>query len=288
MKLLIVPKNLELDRFISKGYNSFLFGLDKFSNNMINSIDMDKIEELKNKYANINIFISINKNLFNDEINDITKILIKLNKINISGVLFYDLGIINICKKNNLSIPLIWNQTYMVTNYNTCNYYNNMGCNGAVLASEITLDEVIEICSKTNLNLFVNLFGYPVMAHSNRKLLSNYFTYINKEKNKSQYMISEPLKNEKYIVKEDNTGTSFYNGVLLNASKPLVELRDIINYGIVTEDVDSNIFNTIIDSYQTIINKKETSSTFSDLSKLIGDYTGFFYKKTIYKVKKNG
>ena len=286
MGLLIEPKDTNLDRFISLGYTSFLIGLKGLCNNIDNAITVDEILSLREKYKDIKLFIVMNKNIFNNELGLVEESLIKLNN-KIDGLLFYDLSILRLTKKNNLNIPLVWNQTYMVTNYNTCNYYKEMGCEYALLASEITLDEIKEIRSKTDIKLMVNIFGYPVMSHSNRKLISNYFNFINKEKLKNKYEITEVNKDTPYIVKEDNTGTSFIYGNLLNGTSALIELKDLdISYFIAREDVEEELFYKVLDNFNSIINNKYKDNIVEEMNKLIGEYTGFFYKKSIYKVKK--
>lgn len=286
MKLLIEPKDTNLDRFISLGYDSFLIGIKDLSNNIDNAIPVDEILELRDKYKDIKLFIVMNKNIFNNELGIVLEVLEKLNN-KIDGLLFYDLSILRLVKKNNLNIPLVWNQTYMVTNYNTCNYYKEMGCEYALLASEITIDEIKEIREKSNIKLMLNIFGYPVMSHSNRKLISNYFNFINKEKEKNKYTITEVNKDTPYIVKEDKTGTSFLYGNLLNGTSALIELKDLdIDYVIAREDVDSDLFYKVLDNFNSIINNNYKDDIVDEMNKLIGEYTGFFYKKSIYKVKK--
>ncbi len=286
MKLLIEPKDINLDRFISLGYNSFLIGLKGLSNNVDNAISVDEILALRNKYKDIRLFIIMNKNIFNNELGLVEEVLNKLNN-KIDGLLFYDLSILRLVKKNNLNIPLVWNQTYMVTNYNTCNYYKEMGCEYALLATEITVEEIKEIRKKSNIKLMLNIFGYPVMSHSNRKLISNYFNFINKEKDKNKYTITEVNKDIPYIVKEDKTGTSFIYGNLLNGTSALIDLKDLdIDYVIAREDVDSDLFYKVLDNFNKIINNNYDDSIKEEMNKIIGEYTGFFYKKSIYKVKK--
>ena len=175
----------------------------------------------------------------------------------------------------------------MVTNYNTCNYYKEMGCEYALLAGEITVEEIKEIREKSNIKLMLNIFGYPVMSHSNRKLISNYFNFINKEKEHNKYTITEVNKDTPYIVKEDKTGTSFIYGNLLNGTSALIDLKDLdIDYVIAREDVDSDLFYKVLDNFNSIINNNYKDNIVEEMNKLIGPYTGFFYKKSIYKVKK--
>ena len=59
MKLLIEPKDTNLDRFISLGYDSFLIGLKDLSNNVDNAISVDEILKLRDKYKDIKLFIII-------------------------------------------------------------------------------------------------------------------------------------------------------------------------------------------------------------------------------------
>ena len=92
----------------------------------------------------------------------------------------------------------------MVTNYNTCNYYYAEGCKYAYLSNEITLDEMLEICDKSKIKTLAMVFGHSTIAHSKRKLLSNYFEYINKNKEKNCYDITETINNNKYIVEEND------------------------------------------------------------------------------------
>ena len=286
MKLLIEPKDTNLDRFISLGYDSFLIGLKDLSNNVDNAISVDEILKLRDKYKDIKLFIIMNKNIFNNELSLVEEVLNKLNN-KIDGLLFYDLSILRLVNKNNLNIPLVWNQTYMVTNYNTCNYYKEMGCEYALLAGEITVEEIKEIREKSNIKLMLNIFGYPVMSHSNRKLISNYFNFINKEKEHNKYTITEVNKDTPYIVKEDKTGTSFIYGNLLNGTSALIDLKDLdIDYVIAREDVDSDLFYKVLDNFNSIINNNYKDNIVEEMNKLIGPYTGFFYKKSIYKVKK--
>ena len=82
----------------------------------------EEIKDITNKYSNLDIFVKIDKNIFNSEINDLKEILTYLSKLNIKGIFFYDLALLQIKKELNLDIDLVWSQTHMVTNYKTCNY----------------------------------------------------------------------------------------------------------------------------------------------------------------------
>lgn len=266
--------------------NSFIIGLKDFSINY-QEYTIDEIRKLKEDYPNIEIFISINKNIFNSDLVLLEKILNELSSLNIQGVLFYDLSVLSIVNKNKLNIPLVWAAEHMTTNYNTCNYYSEKGVDFVLLSSEITKEEIEEIKERTNIKLISYFFGYPDVSFSKRKLLTNYFLYNNLDKEKDWYMISSDDDN-KYLIKESKLGTRILYGKVMNGIKPFYELRDIVNYGILNEELmDHDIFIKALKVFKELnenkIDVEKANNIIIDL--VNSDDTVFYYKKTIYKVK---
>ena len=266
--------------------NSFIIGLKDFSINY-QEYTKEEIKKLKEDYPNIELFVSINKNIFNSDLKALEDNLDYLDKLDIAGILFYDLSILSIVNKKKLSLPLVWSQEHMTTNYNTCNYYYNKGCKYVNLSSEITVSEIKEIKEKTKIKLISYFFGYPDVSFSKRKLLTNYFLYNNKEKNKDWYTISSDDDN-KYFIKENNLGTRILYGKVMNGIKPFYELMDTVDYGILNEELmDHNVFIKGLSIFSKLNNHEisldEANKEIIDLVQ--SEDTVFYYKKTIYKVK---
>ena len=284
MKLILIPEELSnLETYIDYGCQGIIVGLKKYSTNYEVELDVNQIKLLKEKYPNIEIFVSINKNLFNDELKEVEENLIALDRLNIKGILFYDLSLIYLKNKNNLNIDLVWNQTHMVTNYKTCQYYNDLGVNYAFLSTEITLDEINEIKNKTNMKLFAFGYGYPVMAHTRRSLLTNYFYNRNKKYEGNICHIYD--QNNKFILKEDKTGTTFLNNEIVNGSCLLTDSQVdyiVFNNYLINEKKSLELV-SLINEYQNNNNER----VIGEIEELIGDNTNFFFKKTIFMVKKN-
>lgn len=270
-----------------KDFDGILIGLKNFSVGYEVEMDIEELKELKENNPDKELFVVFNKNIMNEELEEVTTLLKELEKLNIEGVLFYDLAVLHIKQKQNLNLNLVWNQTHMVTNYNTCNYYYNEGCKYAYLSQEITLEEMLEIIDKSNIKTLIKVFGHSVMAHSKRKLLSNYFKHINKEKEKDVYNISETHLKKEYVVKEDNIGTTIFDGALVNGIRPTFSLVDKADY-LILEEQDEG-FEKVIEIYQKALkNEISEEAAVSILEELYPDSTeGFFYTKTIYRVKKN-
>ena len=286
MELLVSTNTKELSKYL-KFTNSFIIGVKNFSVNYF-ELDILEIEKLLNEYHNINLFVAINKNIFNEDIKDLESILIKLSKLNIKGILFYDISILSIVKRLNLNIDLVYHQTHLVTNYNIVNFYKDLGCKYAYLSTEITEDEMNEISDKSNTNLMALFIGRIIISHSKRKLVSNYYLNRKKEDYKLNNIINQVNEDTKYYIKEDKLGTNILTYDILNGTKSFIKLKDKLKYGILDNNlIDDSIFLKVLNLYYDYLNNKINDNKFiNDVSKLIGNYDGFFYTKTIYKVKK--
>ena len=289
VELVVIPNSVdEISFYQEEGSKYFILGLENYCINYP-SVSLEKIKELSSKYS---FFISINKNIFNSELSDLKEKLLELSHLSIMGILFYDLGVLNIVRENNIQVDLVWHQTHMVTNYNTCNFYYEKGVKFGFLANEITLEEILEIKKRTNMKLMVECFGYPIMSHSRRMLLTNYFKSIGKKKEDRVYHL-ENMK-EDYLLKESSDGASILYGKLINGVKPLFDLvENGIDYVVLDmQEVDKSIGKEALSTYSNVIRnyasitEKEKDSIINRMNNLIGDSTNFFYKKTIYKVKK--
>lgn len=265
---------------------SFLFGLKGLST-YENEITLEEVKNLKDK----ELFLAIDKNIFDSDLEYLENSLKIIDNFNIKGILFYDLAVLNIAKKYNIKTPLIWNQNFLVANYKTCNFYQKEGVKGAVISSEITIEEIEEIAKNTKLDLFVNIFGYSLMAISKRNLITNYFKYLGLENNKQiNYMIQ---KDEKYPVIESKIGTKFYTKDILNGIKYINRLKKSnIKYIILDDNlIEENIFKEIAEIYEETVKKDFTDKQLLEkenkIKKLLSNTnTLFLDKKTIYKVKR--
>lgn len=250
---------------------------------------LEEIEKIASNNLDKDIFVSLNRNFFNADISYLKDILLRLENSKVKGILFYDLAILQLKKELNLKIPLVWNQTHMVNNYKTCDYYFSRGVEYALLGKEITLDEVVEIIKKSSIKCMVEVVGCASVAFSKRKLLTNYYTDLGKEV-KNELNILERVSNDNYIVKEEKSGTGFYKEKITNGTGIIKYLYNAgCEYIIMRDDLEKeeDFYELLKDTKQYILEKCSLDSYVSKYKKL-GDYTNFFFNKTIYKVKKNG
>lgn len=282
MTLTVVSNISNIEEYKKIGADAFIFGLKNYCSGYYNALTLEEIAKLRQDYDG-ELFIAINKNIFNDELKSVEEALVFLDKIRVDGILFYDLAILSIKRRLNLSIPLVWNQTHMVTNYNSCNYYYDKGVEYGVLASEITLSEVNELKEKTKMKLFLNVLGYQVMSYSRRNLVDNFFKSIGKEREKESYIIKN--NGEDYIIKQEDNGACLFSHKLLNGSVVIPNTN--VDYVILNDmDVLHSTFVKCLILFRKLIDTKDEKYV-KEIDSLIGEDRGFFFKKTIYKVKKN-
>lgn len=282
MKLLIEvseKNNLYLDDI-----DGIILALDNYSVESIVSFSVDEIKEIKNS-TDKEIFVKINKNLMNDDIDNIKDILIELDKIGINGVFFYDLAILELKRELDLKLDLVWNQTHMVNNYKTCDYYYSKGVKYALLGKEITLDEIIEIINKSKITSMVEVVSKPSVAFSKRKLITNYYKDLGKDK-KDELIVTEKVTNSNYHLVEDSSGTSFYLDIITNGTIVIKELFENNCEYIIMREFGIDNFSELVSDTKNYISNGCTDDNYINKYKKLGDSTNFFFKKTIYKVKK--
>lgn len=284
MKVLVEVANKDISKYVNS-CDALLLGLENFS--VLNSVtfSLDEIRKIINDYPKIQIFVKMDKNIFNGEIDELRHVLLELNQMSVCGVFFYDLSILQLKQELSLSFDLVWAQTHMVTNYRTCDYYYSQGVNYALLSKEITLDEIIDISKKSSIHTIVEVVSLPSVGYSRRKLVHNYYDDLN-ENGSSILSVLEKITNKNYIVKEEREGTGFLLDEVLNGTSVISSLYDAnVDYILFREEGISSFLELIHDT------KKYIAGDCSDFSyvekyKKLGDSTGFFFKKTIYRVKK--
>ena len=276
MEILIKPVK-DIEEY--KNADGFVLPLVDFSVDYRNYYTIEEISDIKQKTKK-KIFVVINKMIENKEIDKLKNNLKRLELLDISGIFFYDLALLKLKQELDLKIDLVWNNTHMVTNYYTCNYYYDKGCKYSYLSNEVTLDEILEINSKTKAKLIFMLLGYPVVAYSKRKLVSN-------SGFKDEIKVKEPVSSQEYLVIEDKFGTTFkYNKVRNNASVLEQLIDNNLDYiYLIEDDIEHDKFIRGLDLTSDYINNRSKDYV-KNMRELFGGDTGFLYRKTIYRVKK--
>ena len=283
MKLLVEPMNKENLKFNCDG---LILAIKDYAVESNTYFTLEEIKNISDSFSG-EIFVKLNKNLMNDDIPFVKDILVQLDKMNITGVFFYDLAVLELKRELNLNIDLVWNQTHMVNNYKTCNYYYSKGVKYALLGKEITLDEILEIIDLSDINIMVEVVSKPSVAFSKRKLVSNYYKDMGIDRSK-EIIVNEKVSNLNFDIKEDSNGTVFFLDLITNGTGIIRDLYDNGCSYIIMREYGIDNFRELVNDTMEYIKDSCSDLSYVLKYKKLGDSTNFFFKKTIYRVKKNG
>ncbi len=276
MKILVHPSSVEnIYDLENKNIDGIIIGLKNYSIFQSVKLDIDSIKSFKSKHK---VYVSINKLIHNNELDDLKNNLIELSKLDIAGVFYEDVSVFKMNRDLNLNLKLIWSSMHLPCNYYTCNYWNKKGVSGALLSTELMLSDYIDIKKNTDMDIYVYAYGHIPIFESNRLLLTNFFNYKNKVKEGNIYNLYEKERDKYFKIYEEKDCT-FITEDVLNSINVFHELKKnkvdyIILNGLMRNDSD---FNNIIDEYLEaqggyVFDKKEL-------------FTGFLFKESIYRVK---
>ena len=199
-----------------------------------------------------------------------------LKELNVDKILFYDLSILSIADKLNITNKLVIYNEHSNASINSHKFYQSYGVDESLITSDITLEEINEIKKQTGIKLIVPVYGHIPIMYSRRYLLTNYFNHIKKQKTSPYYYFKQ--NEDKYIIKEEPYGTGIYSGKIINLDEEYKKYQNTFDYIILYSNfIDASIYDNTIKHYLNI----------NDLDKFDNSYKGFAYTKTTYKVKKD-
>lgn len=272
--ILVIPKSIKnLKELLNKDIYGFIIPIKDYSIGYSFYLNIEEVESLLKEIDDKKIIISINKIMHNSDLLELDNIINRIKDLNIDKILYYDNSIYNIAKKYDLIDKLVIYHDHLNTSILSHEFYHDLGINGSYISNDITMDEINDIKDKTNMTLYMTVYGYLPIFLSRRYLLTNYLEYINKEKNDDIYYLKDD-KDEYYPIYEEEYGTTIYTKKIVTLLNKIDVLK--IDYLVLNSfNIEEDIFNDMLDKF---INNEHIE----------GEYLGFLEEETIYKVKGNG
>lgn len=284
MKLLIMPKSINQIESLIEDIDGVIVGIKDLSINQPAYFTLDEIKKINEIIKNNGkeIFVSLNKNMFNKDLEILEYTLLQLDNLKLNGILYYDIAIVNFKKNLKLVTPLVWNQEHLTTNYLTSNFWYEYGAKYTMLSSEITIDEINEIKENAKAKIMVPIFGYLPMFVSRRHLVKNYLdTFKIKDDSSINYIEKE---NKTYAIIDSDDGTIAYSNKCLNGINETLKLNS--DYIVLNSfNINNATFRRVVSMYN-IVNESNVQEFKEEIDKMLDTDTGFLYKETVYEVKK--
>lgn len=295
-KFLAIPNNMiQLKGLLKTTIGGVILGVQGFS--VFNQLALAKASlkdvVLQLKTNNKVVFVLLNKVIYNQDIPLLKEYLLFLEELNLNGILYEDVAILNLSQKLGLKTPLGWMSEHLATTKDTCNYWGQQGVKYIGLANELTLDEVLKIRKGTTMPLMLRAFGYLPMAQSSRNLVTNYFEAIKSKGNDSFYYLYEGNSKKNYPIYEGETGTCLFSANLLNSILVLPTLVSAnIDYLIldgwgIKDDVFERVCTIYEEALNNLVNSESLQALAATVHSLCKNKTdqGFLFKETVYRVK---
>lgn len=243
-ELLVTPQSVEhVEALLAAGADAFVLGEQQFGLRLAGEFNVAQVEEATAiiHEAGKKVYVAVNAIFHNDRLEALEAYLKEMQRIGVDALLFGDPAVVMAVRELEITIPLHWSPETIATNWFQVNYWGERGSKRAVVARELSLDEVLEIKENTEHEIEVQVHGMTCMFQSKRSLLGNYFLYRdevmeieNRKENKHMFLHDKERKN-KYPIYEDLNGTHIFSP---NDMCVIDELTDLFEAGIDSLKID--------------------------------------------------
>ncbi|OCS94633.1 peptidase U32 family protein [Caryophanon latum] len=306
-ELLVTPQSVEhVKALIEAGADAFVIGEQQFGLRLAGDFTVDEVREATALIhaAGKKVYVAVNAIFHNDRLDALDVYLQHMQQIGVDALLFGDPAVVVAVRELGITIPLHWSPETIATNWFQANYWGERGATRAVLARELSLDEVIECKENAKVEIEVQVHGMTCMFQSKRSLLGNYFLFRdevmeveNRKQNRNMFLHDKERKN-KYPIYEDVNGTHIFSPNDICIIDELGELFeagiDSLKFDAVLQDFDytvkvTNLYRQAIDAYFD-----EGEDAYEDIKDdLLAQIeaiqpalrpldTGFIFKETVY------
>ena len=234
IKIITTVESIEqAKKLLEAGVDELYFGQDEFGLRLPSSFDredQEKLTKLAHEYGKT-VSVAVNAILHNEDIEKLPEYLKFLKSIGVDSLTVGDPGAIHIMRKNDLFIPFRYDAQVMTTNSRQINFWKDRGAIEAVVARELTKEEIREISKNAKLPIEILVYGATCIQQSRRPLLQNYFNYIkryDKYGKERGFFISDPNDDSThYSIYQDINGTHTFANNDINMSLHLSELVEM-------------------------------------------------------------
>ena len=187
------------------------------------------------KKAGARMYVTVNTLPRDRELDALPEYLQHLNHIRADGLIVADLGVLSLARRHAPHCEIHMSTQTSIVNAEAAKMYHELGASRAVLARELSLEEIREMRARIprELELEVFVHGSMCMAYSGRCMLSAYLA--GRDANRGacaqpcrwQYRVVEEYRPGEYLpVEEDAQGTYIFNSKDMNLLPRLKEIID--------------------------------------------------------------
>ena len=177
-ELLVTPQSVaHVQDLLKAGADAFVIGEQKFGLRLAGEFNVAQVEEATKiiHEAGKKVYVAVNAIFHNDRLDELDSYLKEMQRIGVDALIFGDPAVVMAVRELGITIPLHWNPETIATNWFQVNYWGERGSKRAVLARELSLDEVLEIKENAKAEIEVQVHGMTCMFQSKRSLIRELF-----------------------------------------------------------------------------------------------------------------
>ncbi|MBU3572352.1 U32 family peptidase [Priestia aryabhattai] len=305
-ELLVTPTAVsEIESLLKVGATAIMVGEQRYGLRLAGEFKREDIVEAVNiaHQHNGKVYVAMNGLFHNDKIAELNEYILFLKEASVDAIVFGDPAVLMAVRETAPEMKMHWSTETTGTNWYSCNYWSRKGAKRAVLARELSMDSIIDIKEKAEVEIEVQVHGMTCMFQSKRSLLGNYFEYqgkvmeIENRKVEKDMFLLDNERNNKYPIFEDENGTHIMSP---NDMCIIDELSEMIDAEIDVFKIDGVLKSPqyileVTKKYRQAIDlcvddREEYENVKDDLLEEIESLqpinrpldTGFFFKETVY------
>lgn len=305
-ELLVTPTAVsEIESLLQAGATAIMVGEQRYGLRLAGEFKRDDIVEAVNiaHQHDAKVYVAMNGLFHNDKIAELNEYILFLKEASVDAIVFGDPAVLMAVRETAPEMKMHWSTETTGTNWYSCNYWGRKGAKRAVLARELSMDSIIDIKEKAEVEIEVQVHGMTCMFQSKRSLLGNYFEYqgkvmeIENRKVEKDMFLLDNERNNKYPIFEDENGTHIMSP---NDMCIIDELSEMIDAEVDVFKIDGVLKSPqyileVTKKYRQAIDlcvddREEYENVKDDLLEEIESLqpinrpldTGFFFKETVY------
>ena len=181
------------------------FGMRAFAGNFDRE-EMARAVELAHGKG-VRVHVTCNTLARNNEVSKLPEYLEYLDSIGVDAVIAAGVDVLSLAKRHAPHLEVHMSTQTGITNYEMARVWHDLGASRVILARELSLDEVADICAKSPRDIEVEAFVHGAMcvSWSGRCLLSNYMT----GRDAARGACAQPCRYQYALMEEKRPGEYF-------------------------------------------------------------------------------
>lgn len=189
------------------------------------NFDNDELIEAV-KYAklrNINIFVTVNTSIKETEVEELISYTDFLYKIGVDAIILSDIGVAEVLRKRYPNMELHASTQISAHSLNDVLELKKVGFNRVVLARELSIEEIKEICDNVDIDIEVFIHGAICISYSGQCLMSSMLG----DRSGNRGRCAQPCRQSYKLINKTTGKIIDVNGNYLLSPKDLCSIENI-------------------------------------------------------------